>query len=89
MITLGELSQGLIHFERAIDDGVYELSLGAPDTLFENATNLSNRHALEFGLRYLDMLHIASALQLNAKRFLTFDTRQAKLAKAVGLQVKP
>jgi hypothetical protein len=44
---------------------------------------------LEFGVRYLDMLHVSAALLLNAPRFLTFDTRQGKLAQAVGLQVKP
>ena len=40
-------------------------------------------------MRYLDMLHIAAALLVGATRFLTFDARQGKLAKAVGLQVKP
>jgi predicted nucleic acid-binding protein len=89
MITIGEMTQGLIHFERAQEEGVYELRLSTPDELFENAAHLSNRHALEFGVRYLDMLHIASALLLNAKRFLTFDARQAKLAKTVGLHIKP
>jgi len=89
MITIGEMTQGLIHFQRAQDEDVYELRTGMPNDLFENTAQLSNRHALEFGVRYLDMLHIASALHFKAKRFLTFDGRQAKLAKAVGLQVKP
>jgi predicted nucleic acid-binding protein len=89
MITIGEMTQGLSHFERAQNEGIHELRLGTPDELFENASRLSNRHALEFGVRYLDLLHIASALLLNAKRFLTFDIRQAKLAKTVGLEVKP
>ena len=88
LITVGEMTQGLIHLERAQDEGVYELRLSEPEELFQKASQLSNRHALEYGVRYLDMLHVASALLLNAKRFLTFDLRQRKFAKALGLDVK-
>ncbi len=35
----------------------------------------------------LDTLHVASALELGAERFWTFDEQQAKLAKAAGLTV--
>jgi len=41
------------------------------------------------GQRTLDLLHVASALALNAGVFLTFDGRQAALAKSAGLRVKP
>jgi predicted nucleic acid-binding protein len=34
----------------------------------------------------LDTLHIACALELTAESFWTFDERQARLAKAVGLK---
>ena len=88
-ITVGEMTQGLIHLERAQEEGVYELRLNEPGELFQTADRLSNRHALELGVRYLDMLHVASALLANARRFLTFDARQGKLAKAAGLEVKP
>ena len=89
LITIGEMTQGLMHFERAQAEGVYELRLSEPGELFQTASRLSSRYALEFGVRYLDMLHIASALLANAKRFLTFDASQTKLARAVGLKVKP
>ena len=36
-----------------------------------------------------DLLHVALALTLGATEFLTFDARQATLAKAAGLKVKP
>jgi predicted nucleic acid-binding protein len=89
IIPLDVMTQGLLTFEHDQSDGLYEIvSLGADD-LFRKADLLSNRHALELGIRYLDMLHVASALHINAKRFLTFDARQGKLAKAAGLQVKP
>ncbi len=89
LITIGEMTQGLIYFDRAQAEGVYDLHASEPDQLFREAGRLSNRHALEVGVRYLDMLHVASALLSSANRFLTFDMRQGKLAKAVGLQVKP
>jgi len=34
-------------------------------------------------------LFVAAALVLEAKEFVTFNTRQAVLAKQVGLSVKP
>ena len=37
------------------------------------------------GTRTLDVLHVVSALALQADTFYTFDTRQAKLAAAEGL----
>jgi predicted nucleic acid-binding protein len=88
LITIGEMTQGLMHLDLAQDDGVYELRLIEPGELFQKASQLSHRHALEYGVRFLDMLHVASAQIANAKRFLTFDLRQRKFAAALGLDVK-
>jgi len=41
------------------------------------------------GQRTLDLLHVASAVALKARTFLTFDDRQAALGKVVGLHIKP
>jgi predicted nucleic acid-binding protein len=87
-ITVGEMTQGLLHLERDLERGNYQMSAVEEGSLFHKATQLSNRHALEFGVRYLDMLHVASALLVNARRFQTFDLRQRKLAQAAGLDVK-
>ena len=88
-ITIGEMTQGLLYFERDLEKGIYQLIALENGNLFQRASQLSHRYAQEFGVRYLDMLHVASALLVGATRFLTFDARQGKLAKAVGLQVKP
>ncbi len=58
-----------------------------PPAIFETAIDLARRHAARIGARTLDTLHVASALELKAKHFWTFDQRQAKLAKAAGLKV--
>jgi len=58
-----------------------------PDSAFERCAELARRHGPKLGVRTLDSLHVACALELKAERFWTFDERQAKLAKAEGLKV--
>jgi predicted nucleic acid-binding protein len=88
LISLEELTRCLLILERDLTEGLYQLQPLRADDLFAKASQLSRRHAAEVGVRYLDMLHVAAALLINAKRFLTFDLRQRKLAKTVGLDVK-
>jgi predicted nucleic acid-binding protein len=57
-----------------------------PDQAFEVCAELAHQHAARLGVRTLDTLHVASALELEAEQFWTFDDRQAKLALAVGLK---
>ena len=57
-----------------------------PDRAFAVCSQLAQRHAARIGVRTLDTLHVAAALELKAERFWTFDDRQAKLALAVGLK---
>lgn len=51
------------------------------------AERLSERHTETHGHRALDILHVATALELGAKHFLTFDRNQKKLAETEGLIV--
>ncbi len=48
------------------------------------AEKLSAQHTSIGGHCALDVLHVATALHLPAREFLTFDGNQAELAKAVG-----
>lgn len=57
-----------------------------PDNAFDLCADLARRYASKLGMRTLDTLHVACALELQAERFWTFDERQAKLAKAAGLK---
>jgi predicted nucleic acid-binding protein len=68
------------------DAGIWRLA-DMPPAAFETGTALARIHVPVFGTRTLDTLHVACALELKAQRFWTFDERQAKLAKAVGLKV--
>jgi predicted nucleic acid-binding protein len=57
--------------------------------VFLEAERLSAGHSEILGTRSLDVLHVATALVLGARDFLTFDTRQGSLARAAGLRLVP
>jgi predicted nucleic acid-binding protein len=50
------------------------------------AAELAQSHTPRLGTRSLDVLHVACALELKSRYFLTFDQRQQKLSSAVGLK---
>jgi predicted nucleic acid-binding protein len=51
------------------------------------AERLSAQYTASGGHRSFAILHIAAALHLGAREFLTFDANQKKLARAEGLKV--
>ena len=57
-----------------------------PESAFERCIVLTKEYGPRIGMATLDTLHVASALELGADEFWTFDERQAKLARAVGLK---
>jgi len=94
---------GLAAHRGFIAEPIYEAALTALDDDFsqgryiqadvlwraalERAGELSRKHTPKLGCRSLDVLHIASAVELNLRYFVTFDVRQQKLAKTVGLRL--
>jgi predicted nucleic acid-binding protein len=50
------------------------------------AEDLSRKHTPALGCRTLDVLHVASAMELGHRYFLTFDLRQRRLARSAGLK---
>jgi len=62
------------------------LEVPIPENAFALCADLARQYGPKLGVRTLDSLHVACALELNADRFWTFDERQAKLAKAKGLK---
>jgi len=67
-------------------DGVLLLK-PLPEGLFDRAMQMARRRTPQLGTRMLDVLHVASALKLQADMFYTFDRNQEKLASAEGLLV--
>jgi hypothetical protein len=50
------------------------------------ADELSEDHTSSLGVRSLDLLHVAAAVTLGAKTFITCDERQLMPARAAGLR---
>ncbi len=57
--------------------------------VYAEAEALSAAHTKTLGTRGFDVLHVAAAVALGIKNFLTFDNRQKALAVKAGLKVKP
>jgi len=51
------------------------------------AAELSTQHTAVLGTRTLDVLHVATAVTLQARRFVSYDDRQAAMARAAGLRI--
>ena len=62
------------------------MEVALPESAFDLCAQLGRRHAARLGVRTLNVLHVASALELKAERFWTFDERQKRLARAEGLK---
>ena len=86
-ITSAQREKALFDLENDLTAGVlHAVPLDWPKTL-RHAEALGRDHTELVGARGMDLLHVASALALRAKRFVTFDDRQRQLAKLAGLDV--
>jgi predicted nucleic acid-binding protein len=83
--TETEIRRALTKFEEHARGGVFELE-AVPATVYQRARQITRKHTAVLGLRTLDILHVASALLLQAERFWTFDQRQSELARAEGMR---
>jgi predicted nucleic acid-binding protein len=88
-VTAAEMKQSIAAFEQDIATGRWQRPAYAAPSIEEKADELSAAHAARLGCRTLDIIHVAAALVLGMKEFVTFDRRQAALAKAVGLTARP
>lgn len=80
----GEKLLGEYHHD--MDEGrivEYPCNLAA---LFKHAHRLSRDHTCREGHRGFDILHVAAALEIGAKVFLTFDRMQSTLAGSAELE---
>ena len=83
------MNRSIAAFERDIATGRWQRPTYTAATIEQKADELSAGHPAILGCRTLDIIHVAVALVLGAKEVVTFDTRQAALAKQAGLTVKP
>ncbi len=81
------VSQALIDLQEDVDSGLWLRPHYDLVDVYEHAERLIKRFSSVLGTRTLDVLHVASALELNLMEFVTNDQRQAKLAEQTGLKV--
>ncbi len=84
-----EMVQSLAAFEQDIIAGRWQRPAYVAATVEQKTEELSAGHSTVLGCRTLDIIHVAAAVVLGAKEFISFDDRQRTLALRVGLTVKP
>lgn len=82
-----EMTRALGHIEEDFADGDLKLVDLLWRSALDQARILSREQVPSLGTRTLDVLHVASALELKARHFVTYDARQSRLAANCGLKV--
>ncbi len=85
-VSAGNLQHAFARIDTDLRDGFLAHTPINHTEVYRLADELSAKHP---GNRTLDLLHVASALSLKARTFVTFDARQSALAKAAGLRIRP
>ena len=85
-VTPEALTDALASFDEDFAEGRYVKADLLWRAALQRAGELSRRHTATLGCRSLDVLHVASALELGFKNFLTYDRRQQKLAQSAGMK---
>ena len=88
-ISDDELKKALRHIKADFDAGFLDRPELDWPQVWIKAEELSSRHGREIQSRTLDTLHVAIACCLGVRDFISFDHRQAALAKKTGLRVNP
>ena len=88
-----ELASSRVKATRALvqQDLINRVLLVSPLTtrIFVRAMQIARQRTPQLGTRTLDILHVASAMELKTDMFYTFDRKQEELARAEGLALDP
>ena len=85
-LTAEDMNDALASFKEDFGEGRYFPADLLWRAALQRSAELSRQHTPSLGCRSLDVLHVASALELGLRHFLTFDLRQRRLARAAGLK---
>ena len=80
------LTDALASFDEDLTEGRYVQADVLWRATLRKAADISRTHTPKIGCRTLDALHVATALTLGLRSFVTFDRRQQRLARATGLK---
>jgi predicted nucleic acid-binding protein len=87
-ITDAQLKGALGALQTDIDGGRLERPAHDLPIVFQKAEDLSAKYAATTLARSLDILHVAAAVVIGSRQFITFDSRQAALASKAGLELR-
>lgn len=82
-----EAKRRLADFDADVAGGLVVIVAVESVALFNRASVLSESHTAVQGQRSMDILLVATAMEMEASDFLSFDDRQRALAEAEGLRV--
>lgn len=85
--TAAQVTAACLLVEADLRSGVLVSGGGEWKDIFAEAVKLAEQHTGTIGCRSLDILHCAAAKILAAGEFISKDTRQKKLAVAMGLKL--
>lgn len=88
-MTMSHCREAIRQLEEDLRDGVLVHTAVEWTNVFRRADELSEKYTAAEGQRVIDLLHVAIAVEVGAKIFVSFDKRPRKLALAAGLKVKP
>jgi predicted nucleic acid-binding protein len=87
LIDVEARNDALASFSEDLAEGRYREADMLWRATLKRAEQLSRAHTAACGCRSLDVMHVASALELGLQSFVTFDKRQQRLARLTGLRV--
>jgi predicted nucleic acid-binding protein len=85
-ISAEAFSDAIASFDEDLAEGRYVETDVLWRATLRRASQLSRAHTPALGCRTLDVLHVATALELGLRNFVTFDSRQGQMARAAGLR---
>jgi len=81
--------EALAKLQSNLDAGALVVTPADWADVFAITERISSKHTMAGGHRFIDILHVATALHLGAIAFLSCDANQRKLAADEGLMAKP
>jgi predicted nucleic acid-binding protein len=86
LIDAEAMRDAIASFNEDLAEGRYSDADVLWRATLRRAAELSRVHTPALGCRSLDVLHVATALELGLRSLVTFDRRQQRLARAAGLK---
>jgi predicted nucleic acid-binding protein len=87
-VSLQRSAFSIRNFDEDLQAGIFRLK-PLPESAFPRARQVSIQFTAQIGIRAVDLLHVAAALELGADTLFSFDLPQRELAKSVGLRLNP